>query len=73
MKAFHWAPFAFCAFLSALVLFFPRLSQSGAWMPVFFCFLPMCFFFVGAATVQMQKEIRELRNELADLRQNSGK
>jgi len=34
---------------------------------VFFSFLPMCFIFVGAATSQMQKEIRELRKQVVDL------
>jgi polyhydroxyalkanoate synthesis regulator phasin len=27
----------------------------------------MCFFFVGSATSQMQKEIQELRKQVADL------
>jgi hypothetical protein len=35
---------------------------------VFLSFLPMCFFFVGIATSNMQREIRELRQELDDLR-----
>jgi hypothetical protein len=37
------------------------------WKPMFFSFLPMCFFFVGSATWQMQKEIRELRRQVAEL------
>jgi len=37
------------------------------WKPVFFSFLPVCFYFVGAATSQMQKEILELRNQIVDL------
>jgi hypothetical protein len=63
----HWIPAAFCAFLSLLALSMQIGSDSGAWKPAFYCFLPMCFFFVGAATSQMQKEIRELRKQVTDL------
>jgi hypothetical protein len=35
--------------------------------PIFFSFLQMCFFFVGSATSQMQKEIQELWEGVADL------
>ena len=60
----HWTPAAFCAFISFAALFAP--SGSDWWRPAFFAFLPMCFFFVGAATSQMQREIRELRKQLAE-------
>ena len=63
----HWAPVAFCAFICLIVLFTPSSGNIEWWKPVFFSFLPMCFFFVGAATSQMQKEIRELRKQVADL------
>ena len=59
---------AFCAFLSLLVLV-QSGSGSGAWKPAFYAFLPMCFFFVGSATLQLQREIRELRQKLAVLEQ----
>jgi hypothetical protein len=63
----HWTPAAFCAFIS-----FTALSESGSpdagwWKPAFFSFLPMCFVFVGSATWQMQKELRESRKQLTDL------
>ena len=29
----------------------------------------MCFFFVGSTTVRMQREIQELRKQLAELQQ----
>jgi len=29
----------------------------------------MCFFFVGAATSQMQREIRELRKQMVELQE----
>ena len=65
----HWIPAALCAFLSLLALSMQIGSDSGAWKPAFYCFLPMCFFFVGSATSQMQREIRELRKQLSELQQ----
>ena len=61
----HWTPAAFCAFISFTALF--ASSGSDWWRPAFFAFLPMCFFFVGAATSQMQREIRQLRKQLTGL------
>lgn len=34
---------------------------------VFYCFLPMCFFFVGTFLSQLQKENRELRSRIDEL------
>jgi len=65
----HWIPAAFCGFLSLIALFGSISSESGWWRPAFFAFLPMCFFFVGAATSRMQREIEELRKQLAELRE----
>mgnify|MGYP001213421574 CR=1 FL=1 len=65
----HWMPAVFCAFLSLLALSMQIRSDSGDWKPAFYCFLPMCFFFVGSTTSQMQREIRELRKQLAELQQ----
>jgi hypothetical protein len=66
-KFSHWTPAAFCAFLSLLALAMQIGPDSGAWKPAFYCFLPMCFFFVGLVTSQMQGEIRELRKQLTEL------
>ena len=63
----HWIPAAFCACLSLIALSMQIGSDSGAWKPAFYSFLPMCFFFVGAATSQMQREIRELRKQVTEL------
>jgi hypothetical protein len=66
----HWTPAAFCAFISLIAVFaWVRSSDTGWWQPVFFAFLPMCFFFVGAVTFAMHRELRELRKRLADLEQ----
>lgn len=65
----HWTPAVFCAFLCLLALSMQIGSDTGAWKPAFYCFLPMCFFFVGSVTSQMHREIRELRRQLAELQQ----
>jgi hypothetical protein len=62
----HWIPAGFCAFLSLLALSMQIGSESWTWKPAFYCFLPMCFFFVGMATSQMHREIRDLRKKLEE-------
>jgi hypothetical protein len=63
----HWTPAAFCALISFTALSASSSPDAGWWKPAFFSFLPMCFFFVGSATWQMQKEIHELRKQVTDL------
>ncbi len=65
----HFAPFAFCAFLSGIWFVGSAFLGAGssAWQPAFFCFLPMCFFFVAANTMQMRKELEELRQKVTDM------
>ena len=53
-----------------LWLSFSNGSNVGGWAVVFLCFLPMCFFFVGAATSQMQREVLELRRQVAEMQAN---
>ena len=66
----HWIPAAFCAFISLIALFAStRSPDPGWWRPAFFAFLPMCFFFVGSATTQMHRELRELRQRITELEQ----
>jgi len=67
----HWVPAAFCAFISLIALFASSGSDAGWWRPAFFAFLPMCFFFVGAATSRMQSEIRDLRKQIVELQGNA--
>jgi hypothetical protein len=63
----HWIPAAFCAFISLIALFASSGSSAEWWRPAFFAFLPMCFFFVGAGTSRMQREIRDLRTQIVEL------
>jgi len=64
-----WIPAVFCAFISFQALSSSSRPAGGWWEPVFLSFLPMCFFFVGLATFQLQREIGELRQKLAELEQ----
>lgn len=66
MKALisHWIPTAFCALISLYALFGPSGPDGFGWKPVFFAFLPICFFHVGATTLNLQRQIRDLRSQL---------
>jgi hypothetical protein len=65
----HWLPAVFCLMLCCIVLGAQLFLGSDTWQPAFFCFLPMCFLFVGSATFQMHREIVELRAQVADMKQ----
>ena len=65
----HWTPVAFCAFLSYIALRGDMNRSPSTWAIPFLCFLPMCFFFVAAATSSLQREVRELREQLAKLKE----
>ena len=75
----YWIPAAFCALISFLALlesigihfFVGSTGYIGWWQPVFFAFLPMCFFFVGVATTHLHRELRELKQRVAELEQNT--
>jgi hypothetical protein len=60
-----WIPAVFCASLSGIMLW---QGRSNPYSPAFYSFLPMCFVFVGSLMWQMQREIRALREQLAELR-----
>jgi hypothetical protein len=63
----HWLPAAFCAFLSLIALIGSISSpDAGWWRPAYYSFLPMCFVFVGSVTLQMHRELRELRQRLSE-------
>jgi hypothetical protein len=68
-----WTPMRFCIALSVntvianLCLSLATHANYGGVSIVFLCFVPMCFFFVGAVALQMQGEMRELRRQIAEL------
>ena len=64
----HWTPAAFCGLLSFFALLGVVHPGSGGWWePAFFSFLPMCFFFVASVTYRPDRELRELRQHVADV------
>ncbi|MGA3008399.1 MAG: hypothetical protein ABSE59_10975 [Opitutaceae bacterium] len=68
----NWIPVAFCAALSLISASAFSQSTSGtAGVISFVCFLPMCFVFVAMTTARLQREIRDLREQLSKLQQTS--
>ena len=78
-KIVFWIPAVFCALLSLIALsesigfrvFFGKYAFEGWWQPVFFSFLPMCFFSVGAGTTYLHRELNDLRRRVAELEQRA--
>ena len=67
-----WTPVIFCAGLSLLTVVGNLVTQfitgtSDGVTVVFYCFLPMCFYMVGAFLSQLQKENHELRARIDKL------
>ena len=68
-----WVAMGFSAILSLIAIVaivgLTALNGPGSdgWAIAFLAFLPMCFYFMGAATSQTQGEIAELRQQLARL------
>lgn len=65
-----WGAFLFGAALSSLAVVGPFVSlaigvPASWWEPVVIAFLPMCFYFVGAALARLQTEVDELKTVLA--------
>ena len=67
-KISHWLPMAMCASLS-LICVAAFIGFTTAWVIPFLCFLPMCFFFVAAVTSNLQREVRDLREQVAKLQE----
>jgi hypothetical protein len=68
-KLGHWLPPIYCAILSLICLAaFLSRNESAGIIP-FLCFLPMCFFFAATVTSNLQREIRELREQVAKLQE----
>ena len=64
----YFAPALFCAILSAMQLVGGIVFSDGGSNPAsgtFFCFLPMCFYFVGMALKKQHDRITALENELS--------
>lgn len=69
-----WTPAILCAFLSLITvagnLIVGFMNHAAPWSGidgVFYCFLPMCFFLVGAMLSKLQTENRDLRTRIEEL------
>jgi hypothetical protein len=77
LRVLPWIPLAFCAALSLITVVVMLATEaigsksSSGWGIGFVCFLPMCFFFVATMTTHLQGEIRDLRDQLAELRKKA--
>jgi hypothetical protein len=77
-KIAPWLGAVFCAALSLitivsnLVLTVVNGGDTGGWAIVFLSFLPMCFYFAAIGTSHMQREIRDLKAQLAQLEAKYG-
>ncbi len=68
-KHLHWLPTAFCATLALIaVVAGVGTSSLGSAEIVFYCFSPMCFFFVAQSTYRLQRENQELHDQIQQIR-----
>jgi hypothetical protein len=73
-----WIAMGFCAALSAITVaanlwlsFKNGTDVGGGVIAVFLCNLPMCFYFTGVATAQLQREIADLKLQIAQLQRDA--
>jgi MFS family permease len=72
-----WVPMGFCTGLSIITIvamiwmMAANSTSEGGWAIVFLCNLPLCFMFVGFMTSHLQREIRELREQIAVLQKTN--
>ena len=65
-KLGNWLPLIYSAVLSVISVVASASSPSGtAGITAFVCFLPMCFFFAALNTARLEREILDLRNQIA--------
>ena len=67
-----WLPAIYCAVLSIVTVVANLIARftmqaTGTADIVFYCFLPMCFYFVGAYMTRLRLENEELREQIRDL------
>ena len=67
-----WLPAISCAGLSLITVLADLIGRfttgtAGAGDVVFYCFLPGCFYFVGAFVSQLRYENDELRKQIQEL------
>jgi len=69
-----WLPAIFCAVLSSITIvanlagqFMTGTGSTGPGDIPFYCFMPMCFFFVGAYLSHLKNENQKLRERVDEL------
>jgi hypothetical protein len=72
-----WLPAIFCGVLSLITILGDLIGRfatgiAGAADIVFYCFLPMCFFFVGVFVSQLRRENCELRKQIQEMINKTG-
>jgi hypothetical protein len=68
MKAISfWVPATLCAVISMIALFGSVVMDAKLLRPVFYAFLPLCFFLVGTIMYRMHREISRLRHRIGRL------
>ncbi len=69
-KLEHWVPMVLCIALSFISMVACAVSPSGAaGLFSFFGFLWMCFYHMGHVTTNLQREVRELREQVTMLQE----
>ena len=61
-----YTPAAFCAFISCTALF-ASIADAAWWKPMFFAFLPMCFFYCAFTMHAVINKVRNLQAIVDDL------
>jgi len=61
-----YTPAAFCAFISCMALF-ASIHNATWWRPLFFSWLPMCFFYYAFTMHSVIKKVRNLQAIVDDL------
>jgi fucose permease len=64
-----WLPAIYCAILSLICLAAFLIRSESEWFIIFLCFLPMGFVFAATVTSNLQREIRELREQVEKLQE----
>lgn len=63
-----WIPFGFSVALSVIALVtFVATGSSGAWIPAFISFLPMCFLLAAYADRSTRQQVQALEARIAQL------
>jgi hypothetical protein len=66
-----WAPTALCALNVGMAAYYFSVKGENLWYSAIIA-IPLCFFFVSMALYQTRRQLGELKQEMAALRQSVG-